>query len=257
MQNIQPIYSPIPNHIEKRELNVLNNMFGCAPVSLITAKYKDKSNIMPASKIIHISTEPPYIAVSIEQSRFTLDIIKAAESFAINIPTLSLLHYVAYLGNYSGEQMDKINFLQLETFTPITITAPLLQNCCAWVEMEVHDINKIGNHELIIGYPKKILVDPKSFDQNWKLNTVNTRPLIYLDNQRYSVFGQSFEAKLPTKGENHYKILEDLTKEHLSTISEENEKLDEKMDQIKRELGTDLISDMTAAIINEELKEEK
>ncbi len=257
MQNIQPIYSPMPSHIEKREINALNNMFSCSPVSLLTAKYKDKSNIMPASKIMHVSTEPPYIAVSIEQSRFTLDIIKAAESFAINIPTLSLLHYVAYLGNYSGEQMDKISFLQLETFTPITITAPLLQSCCAWVEMEVHDIKKIGNHELIIAYPKKILVDPKSFDQNWQLGSVDSRPLIYLDNQRYSVFGQSYEAKLPTKAENHYKILAETTKEHLSKISEENEKLVEKMDQIKREVGTDLISEMSAAIINEELNQEK
>ena len=184
-------------------------------------------------------------------------LLKAAESFAINIPTLSLLHYVAYLGNYSGEQMDKISFLQLETFTPITITAPLLQSCCAWVEMEVHDIKKIGNHELIIAYPKKILVDPKSFDQNWQLGSVDSRPLIYLDNQRYSVFGQSYEAKLPTKAENHYKILAETTKEHLSKISEENEKLVEKMDQIKREVGTDLISEMSAAIINEELNQEK
>tara|TARA_B110000014_G_scaffold261170_1_gene252374 strand:- start:242 stop:1015 length:774 start_codon:yes stop_codon:yes gene_type:complete len=256
MQNIQPIYSPMPNHIEKREISALNNMFGCTPVGLITAKYKDKSNIMPASKIIHLSTDPPFIGVAIEQSRFTLDIIKAAESFAINIPTLSLLHYVAYLGNYSGEQMDKISFLQLETFTPITITAPLLQQCCAWVETEVHDIKKIGNHELVIGYPKKILVDPKSFDDKWQLGSVDTRPLIYLDNQRYSVFGQSFEAKLPTKSENHHKILQEVTKEHLAKISEENEKLDEKMYQIKKEIGTDLISDMTAAIINEELKEE-
>ena len=77
-----------------------------------------------------------------------------------------------------------------------------------------------------------------------------------MDNQRYSVFGQSFEAKLPAKSENHHKILQEVTKEHLTKISEENEKLDEKMYQIKKEIGTDLISDMTAAIINEELKEE-
>ena len=37
---------------------------------------------------------------------------------------------------------------------------------------------KIGNHELVIGYPKKILVDPKSFDDKWQLGSVDNRPLI-------------------------------------------------------------------------------
>ena len=52
MQNIQPIYSPMPNHIEKREISALNNMFGCTPVGLITAKYKDKSKVNKINLIL-------------------------------------------------------------------------------------------------------------------------------------------------------------------------------------------------------------
>ncbi|MDG1989798.1 MAG: flavin reductase family protein [Dehalococcoidia bacterium] len=256
MQTIEPIYSPFPAHIEKKELDVLTNLLQCSPVSIISTKYKGKSNIMAASKLMHISTQPPFIAVAIEQSRFSLDIIKSSEEFAINIPTITLLHYVEYLGHYSGEQMDKINFLQLETFTPVSITAPLLKNCCAWIEMEVHDINKVGNHELVIGYPKMIFVDPQSFTNQWILGPIDRRPMIYLNDNRYSPLGKAFEARLPIGGDNHYKKLQEQTKEHIASIHEEEEKLQEKMGQIRRELGTDLIADMAEAIINEELNDE-
>lgn len=257
MQTIEPIYSPFPPNIEKKKLDVLSNMLHCSPVSIISTKYKGTTNIMTASKLMHISTQPPFIAIAIEQSRFSLDIIKSSEEFAINIPTMTLLHYVEYLGHYSGEQMDKINFLQLETFTPVSITAPLLKNCCAWIEMEVHDINKVGNHELIIGYPKMVFVDPQSFTDQWVLGPINHRPIIYLNDNRYSALGKAFEAKIPAGGDNHYKKLQEQTKQHLTSIHEDEEKLQEKMGQIKRELGTDLISDMAEAIINEELTDQE
>ncbi|PZC40733.1 MAG: NADH-FMN oxidoreductase RutF, flavin reductase (DIM6/NTAB) family [Chloroflexi bacterium] len=253
MQSIDPIYSPFPTHIVKKDTSLILNMLHCSPVSLITSKYKGRTNIMPVSQYTVVSTDPPYIGIAIERSRFSLDIIKASEEFAINIPTLSLLHYVEYLGRYTGEQMDKIDFLQIETFTPVSITAPLLHKCCAWIELEVHDIHTIGNHELVIGYPKMLFADPASFSDGWLTSTINKRPLIYIDTNRYSVLGKEFLAKTPQGGDNHLKKMHEITLEHMQEIKEDENKLQEKMHEISKEISNDVIADMAAAIINDEI----
>src|SRR5690606_21634134 len=110
-----------------------------------------------------LSTDPPLLGIAIEQSRHTAEMVSHAQAFALNIPKRPLLHHVQYLGAMSGEQIDKFEATQLETFAAVKVTAPLIAGCAAWIECEVVEVWPVGDHILFVGLPLAVQVDPESF----------------------------------------------------------------------------------------------
>ncbi len=231
-----PLIRPAPEHVEERPRAAAARLLLGGPVVLVTSSYRGQANVMPLAWHMPVSVDPPMVAIAVEQSRHTAELIKHSQEFVLNFPTRPLLHHVQYLGSLHGDRVDKIDATQLETFGPMKATAPLLAACAAWVECAVVEVMPLGDHILFVALVSAVQVDPASFDDGWLLGPEETRPLHYLGGTRYSFLSRVVEARVPGVSDAPERVLRDRLAEELELTKDAREKREERLDALKREV---------------------
>lgn len=240
-----------PDGIERRPVTAASRLLLGGPVTLLTTSHRGKSNVMPLAWCAPLSADPPLLGVAIEQSRHTAEMVSHAEEFALNFPGRQLLHHVQYLGSLSGEQVDKFEATQLETFNAIHVTAPLVAGCLAWVECEVQHAIPLGDHILFVGLPLAVRVDPTAFDDRWLVSAAETRPLHFLGGNHYSTLEGLLEARLPGSGEPPEQALAERIEEELELTREARERREELLGQLRREVEQGRLVDLSQVELEE------
>ena len=241
-----------PEGVERRPVTAAARILLGGPLALVTTHDRGVDNVLPVAWHMPLSAEPPLIAIALQQSRHSLDLIRASEQFALNIPARPLLHLAQYLGSYSGEEIDKLEATQAETFDAIHVDAPLLKGCVAWVECELREVLPFGDHELCIGLAVAVHVDERSFDQRWLLGPEETRPLHFLGANEYSALEGVLEARLPREFEAPESVLADRIAEELELTEEARERQEERLGEVEREIEAGNVVDL-AELADEEL----
>ena len=241
-----------PDGVERRPVTAAARILMSGPVALVTTRDKGEANVLPVAWHMPLSLVPPLVGVALEQSRHSLDMIRGSEQFALNIPTRALLHHVQYLGGYSGEEIDKFEATQLETFTPAHVDAPLLRRCAAWIECELQDTVVLGDHELCIGLVVAVHVDVEAYDERWLLRGDEHGPLHYLGGAEYAQLGAVLEARVPRSFEAPEQVLAERIAEELELTEEARERRAEQLDAVQREVDAGNVVDL-ASLGDEEL----
>ena len=231
-----PLIRPTPEHIEDRPKAAAARLLIGGPVVLLTSAWRGRTNVMPLAWHMPISTDPPMLAIAVERSRHTAEMIQHSQEFALNFPTRPLLHHVQYLGSMHGDRVDKVEATQLETFQPQKVIAPLLAACAAWVECTVVEVMPLGDHILFVALIAAVQVDPDSFDDGWLLGPEETRPLHDLGGTRYSVLSRVVEARVPQAADAPERILRERLAEELELTRDARDKREERLDALKREV---------------------
>lgn len=214
------------------------------PVALVTTADRGVPNVLPVAWHMPVSARPPLVAIAIEQSRHSAEVISHSEQFALNFPTRALLHHVQYLAALSGKDIDKFEATQLETFYAAHLTAPLLRDCIAWVECEVQQVIPLGDHFLYIGLVVAVHVDPRAFDDQWLLQDDDMRPLHFLGGNHYSTLDGVLEARLPRAAEAPERVLAERVQEELELTREARERRDELIDEVLRDVDAGKVVDL-------------
>lgn len=235
---------PPPEGIERRPVTSAARILLAGPVALVTTRDRGADNVLPVAWHMPLSLDPPLVGIALEQSRHSLDMIRASEQFVLNIPTRTLLHHVQYLGAYSGEEIDKIEATQLELYAASRVDAPLIQGCAAWIECELREVLPLGDHELCIGLVVAVHVDPVAFDERWLLSAGEHSPLHFLGGHEYAQLGQVLEARVPTPSEAPEDVLADRIAEELELTEEARERRAERLDELQREVQAGNIVDL-------------
>ncbi|MEX1194358.1 MAG: flavin reductase family protein [Dehalococcoidia bacterium] len=168
------------------------------PVVLLTTRWRDKTDVMPVIWTTPLSRVPPFIGVVVNQARHTHDMVRFSEEFALNFPARDLMNHSQYMGTVSGADVDKIELTKLPTYRASKVTAPLIENCIAWIECGLEDTMRIGDHTLFIGRVLVVQADEEAFDGTWLLDDPEYRPLHYLGVDRYATLGKPLTAELRT-----------------------------------------------------------
>jgi flavin reductase (DIM6/NTAB) family NADH-FMN oxidoreductase RutF len=233
-----PFHLP-PEHTEFRPNNEASRLLMGGPVVLVTTIWKGKANVMPLSWYTPISSDPALIGISVEQSRYSADMISHAQEFALNFPKRPYLHHVQYLGSLRGETIDKFEATQWDTFFASKITAPLLDDCAAWIECEVVEVVPLGDHILFVGEVVAVRVDPGSYDpdkKQWRLGNEDDRALHFLGGNHYSSLNRVLEARLPRDAEAPERILRERIQEELELTREARERRAERVESLREEV---------------------
>lgn len=183
-------------------------LLGGGPVALVTTRWRDKTNVMPAIWTTPLSRIPPLVGVVINASRHTHDMIRFSEQFALNIPARDLLNHTHYFGMVSGSDVGKLELAKLPTVKATKIDAPLIDNCIAHVECSLEDTFRIGDHTLFVGRVLVVQADPEAFEETWLLEDREYRPLHYLGTDRYAVLERRLTAELRTTEEGAIELAE-------------------------------------------------
>lgn len=189
---------------ESAALRLLNG----GPTALLTTRWRNQTNVMPAIWMTQLSARPPLIGVAINPARFTHDMVQFAEQFALNFPARDLLNHTHFFGTVSGDNVGKIELSKLATFRASKVDAPLLENCVAWIECGLEDTMRIGDHTLFIGRVLVVQADEEAFDDAWLIDDVEYRPLHYLGRDRYSILREVLTAELRTTDDGAIELTE-------------------------------------------------
>lgn len=172
-------------------------LLGGGPVTLVTTSWRGNWNAMPAIFVTPLSIDPPLVGVAVHPARHTHDMITFSEEFALNIPSLELLHHVQYLGSVSGKELNKLELTRLPTFRARRVEAPLLEGCLGWIECGVHDAFRIGDHTLFVGKVVAVSAEKEAFGETWLLDDPEQKPLHYLGVNYYALLGERLTARIP------------------------------------------------------------
>jgi flavin reductase (DIM6/NTAB) family NADH-FMN oxidoreductase RutF len=198
-----------------------------APVMLVTSSYRGRHNALPIAYAMVLSVVPPMIGIAIHPSRYSYDVIRKTEEFAINIPTRELLHHVQYLGTLSGVDFDKLELTKLPSFRARLLDTILLEGCVGWIECSVQDAIEMGDHFLIVGRVVAVSADDDAFDGSWKLDEGDMKPLHYLGANHYAVLDYVMDARIPQSAEEYGKRLDEAVQEQLEVGKDDAERRDE------------------------------
>ncbi len=182
-------------------LTEASRLLNGGPVALVTTRFRDQTDIMPAIWHTPLSRVPPLIGVVINPRRYTHDMIRFSEQFALNFPAPDLLNHSHYFGTVSGDNVGKLELAKLATFRASQVDAPLLDNCIAWIECGLEDTHQIGDHTLFVGRILAAQADEEAFDETWSLDNPDYRPLHYLGLDRYANLARTLNPVLRTTEE--------------------------------------------------------
>ncbi len=165
------------------------------PVALVTAKHKNKTNVMVAAWVGNVSNDPPMVALAVYPARFTHDLIQKSGQFALNIPSRPMASQVKQIAQVSGEDTDKFVLTKLNLYEAKQISAPLIVECIGHLECGVTETVRAGNHTLFIAEIAAASAEELAFDgEHWTLADETVKPLHHLGGNRYAVLESAIEV---------------------------------------------------------------
>ncbi|MEC5425946.1 flavin reductase family protein [Virgibacillus sp. C22-A2] len=155
-------------------------------VALVTASYNGQNNIMAAGWHSYISFQPPIYGVAIGRQRYTYDLVKNAESFAINFLAHDQAAFIQQAGVYTGEDLNKFAQGGPAYDQGITISAPILRDAYVAYECKTIDINTYGDHDWVVGEITQCYRDEKMFLKNGLPDFEKLEIPLYLGRSKYA-----------------------------------------------------------------------
>jgi flavin reductase (DIM6/NTAB) family NADH-FMN oxidoreductase RutF len=121
-------FQPVALHHASRLINH-------GPTVLVTSAAGVRRNVMAAAWSMPVEFTPPRIAVVIDKSTYTRELVLASGHFGLCIPGAALADVVYALGCASGRDGDKFDRHGLQPITGPVLGLPLLEDgCSAWLE---------------------------------------------------------------------------------------------------------------------------
>jgi flavin reductase (DIM6/NTAB) family NADH-FMN oxidoreductase RutF len=109
------------------------------PTVLVSAAHNGRCNVMAAAWSMPVEFTPPRIAVVIDKSTFTRELVLSSGMLALNLPCRALADAAYTVGSVSGRDVDAAGsdkFAQygIEAFAGPALSLPLVEGCVAWLE---------------------------------------------------------------------------------------------------------------------------
>ena len=122
------------SHRRSVPLSKAYRLLNHGPTVLVSAAHEGKRNIMAAAWAMPLDFEPPKVAVVLDKSTWTRQLLEASGTFVLNVPCAAQADIVQTVGSTSGAQQDKFQAYDLQTFAGEQLAAPMLEGCVAWLE---------------------------------------------------------------------------------------------------------------------------
>jgi len=122
-------------------------------VYVLSARREDESGVftqsaMTVRQVSQVSTRPLCVSVSVAKRRHTHDFLGVGGAFALSILGRGQELLGGHFGLSSGRDRDKFAGLD---WTSGQSGAPILKECCAFLECRIIGAHEVGNSTLFIG----------------------------------------------------------------------------------------------------------
>jgi len=104
------------------------------PTVLVSTRHGTRRNVMAAAWSMPVEFTPPRIAVVVDKSTFTRDLVLASGVLALNLPCRAQADLAYTVGSTSGRDGDKFDRYRIASFGGPVLGLPLVAGCVAWLE---------------------------------------------------------------------------------------------------------------------------
>ncbi|MGY4493661.1 flavin reductase family protein [Pseudomonas sp. TE3610] len=156
-----PTHHRLPVPLDKA-YRLLNH----GPTVLVSAAHDGQRNIMAAAWAMPLDFEPPKVAVVLDKSTWTRQLLEASGTFVLQVPCVAQADIVQTVGNTAGKTFDKFAAYGLQTFSGEQLEAPLLEGCVAWLECRLlPEPHNEGTYDLFLGEVISAQADARVFSE--------------------------------------------------------------------------------------------
>lgn len=182
--------------IEPVELTQSYLLLNHGPVTLVSSAFNGRQNVMAASWAMPLDFDPPKVAVVVDSSSFTRQLIEGSGEFVLSIPTKAIADKVLAVGSQSGRDMDKFAAYSVGTAPATLVDAPLIDGCVAWLECKViPEAHNQQRYDLFIAEVVAASADTNVFKNGrWSFTTDEARTIHYLAGGSFFATGEGFEV---------------------------------------------------------------
>jgi len=133
-------------------------------IYVLTTRYQDDINAMIASWVSQVSYSPPLVMAAVHVNRYAHGLVEKGGAFALH---LLEREQGPVLSNFKGH--DPLAGLEALGWDTGKTSCPLLKSCIAYMECELRESYRPGNHTLFIGS----VVDARSLSEGPPLTTLD------------------------------------------------------------------------------------
>ena len=119
-----------------------------AGVFVVGVAHADQRNAFTAAWLIQASFDPLLLALSINPTHTSYDLLKAGGGFTVNVLQENDLALARHFGLQSGRTVDKLAGI---VWYPGRTGAPILAQALAYFECQVTGSLPAGDHEVVLG----------------------------------------------------------------------------------------------------------
>ena len=122
---------------EPVDLSHASRLVNHGPTVLVSAAHAGRRNVMAAAWSMPVEFTPPRIAVVIDKSTFTRELVLASGRLALNIPCMGNADVAYTVGSVSGAETDKFQRYGIGAFDSPLLGLPWVEGCIAWLECKL------------------------------------------------------------------------------------------------------------------------
>ncbi len=118
------------------ELHHASRLLNHGPTVMITSfdEQSQRRNIMATARSMPVEFEPPRVAIVVDKSTWTGELIERNGKFGIVIPGVAATNWTWAVGSVSGREEDKFNCYGIPVVRGPVLGLPLVEEkCLAWM----------------------------------------------------------------------------------------------------------------------------
>ena len=170
------------------------------PTVLVGSQHAGRSNVMAAAWAMPLDFDTPKIAVVVDKSTLTRELIDASGVLSLHVPTVAMKDQVMAAGGMSGKNhTDKLARCQITTQTDPHTGVPLVDGCIAHMACRVLPATAYvaGPHDLILAEVIGAWADERVFSQGrWHFEDAapELRSLHHVAGGHFYAIGEAVQA---------------------------------------------------------------
>ena len=167
------------------------------PTVLVSSAHAGQRNVMAAAWNMPLDFDPPKVAVVIDKSTLTRELIEASGEFVLAVPSRAITAQVLAVGSRSGRDGDKFEAMGLDAMPAAQVAAPLPAGCVGWLECRLIPEPHIQQaYDLFLGEVLAAWADPAVFsDGRWHFEGEEGRSIHYVAGGQFFATGDAFDVK--------------------------------------------------------------
>lgn len=120
------------------DLAKASRLLNHGPTVLVASAHGGRRDVMAAAWNMPLDFLPPKVAVVIDKSTYTRELVEASGEFVLAVPCAAQIDMVTGVGNRSGRELDKFVHYGLAATVGSRVQAPLIEGCLAWLECRIY-----------------------------------------------------------------------------------------------------------------------